>query len=194
MKVVAVTGGIGSGKSTVASFFEELGIPVYIADIEAKKIMKSSKVVKRKLIKLLGEDAYVNDELNKTYIANKIFNNEGMLKQINAIVHKKVALHFNRWLSKQTTAYVIKESAILFENKLENQVDIIITVTASKENKIKRLLLRDNTSLEKIDAIMSNQMSDKEKIKKSHYVIYNNKLEDTKQQVLKTHKAILKLI
>ena len=114
--IVGLTGGIGSGKSTVAKAFKALGVPVYIADIEAKKLMQRSKVIKRQLKALLGEAAYVDDKLNKPYIANIIFNDKDYLEKMNAIVHPKVARHFNKWVAKQDTQYVIKEVAILFEN------------------------------------------------------------------------------
>jgi len=191
MKIVGLTGGIGSGKTTVASMFNDLGIPVYIADEEAKKLMVSSKVIKRKLIGLFGENAYKNNQLNKPFIAEAIFNNKSLLEKMNAIVHPKVANHFKRWMQKQNAPYVIKEAAILFENGGYKQCDFMITVTASKELKIKRLLKRDDTTLEKIEAIMNNQWSDEEKVKCSHYVIVNSELNDTRQQVAKLHQKII---
>ena len=191
MKIVGLTGGIGSGKTTVASMFNDLGIPVYIADEEAKKLMVSSKVIKRKLIGLFGENAYKKDQLNKPFIAEAIFNNKSLLEKMNAIVHPKVANHFKRWMQKQNAPYVIKEAAILFENGGYKQCDFMITVTASKELKIKRLLKRDDTTLEKIEAIMNNQWSDEEKVKCSHYVIVNSELNDTRQQVAKLHQKII---
>tara|TARA_R110000868_G_scaffold67368_1_gene200074 strand:- start:17109 stop:17693 length:585 start_codon:yes stop_codon:yes gene_type:complete len=192
MIIVGLTGGIGSGKTTVAKEFSLLGIPVYIADDEAKKLMKTSKVIKRKLVKLFGHQAYKEDKLNKPYIADTIFNNKDLLEQMNAVIHPKVANHFKKWLLKQQAVYVIKEAAILFENGGYKECDLIITVTAPKELKIKRLLKRDNTNVTKIEAIMENQWHDDEKIKLSNYVINNIDLKSTKQQVLKIHQQILK--
>lgn len=194
MKIVGLTGGIGSGKTTVANMFHALGVPVYIADEEAKKIMVSSKIIKRKLIALFGEDAYINGILNKPFIAKTIFNDKAYLEKMNAIIHPKVGIHFKKWVLKQQSPYVIKEAAILFENGSYKQCDYVITVTAPKELKIKRLLNRDNTTLEKIEAIMKNQWNDEEKTKLSNFVIDNSQLEKTKKQVAKIHKKILENI
>lgn len=194
MIVVGLTGGIGSGKTTVAKQFMVLGIPVYIADEEAKKLMNTSQVIKRKLIQLFGNEAYVNDRLNKPFIANIIFNDKSYLEKMNAIVHPQVATHFKKWVLKQNAPYVIKEVAILFENDGYKQCDYVITVTAPKNIRIERLLERDATTKDKIEAIMKNQWSDEEKIKLSDYVIANIDLENTKRQVHKIHKEILKSI
>ena len=191
MKIVGLTGGIGSGKTTVAAMFANLGVPIYIADDEAKRLIKSSKVIKRKLLKLFGEKAYINGSLNKPFIANAIFNNKVLLEKMNAIIHPKVASHFNKWMRKQTAPYVIKEAAILFENNTYKSFDFIITVTAPKEIKIERLLKRDDTSLKKIDDIMKNQWTDEEKIKYSDFVIVNKSIENTEIQVAKIHAKII---
>lgn len=194
MIVVGLTGGIGSGKTTVANFFKELNVPVYIADDEAKKLMVRSKVIKRKLIALFGDDAYIDNELNKPFIASKIFSDKTYLQQMNAIVHPKVAAHFKRWMKKQKSEYVIKEAAIIFEHNKEADFDFIITVTANLNERINRVIKRDNSSKSKIESIINNQMSDEEKVKRSHFVITNDNLEDTKNQVIKTHQIILKRI
>ncbi len=192
MMIVGLTGGIGSGKTTVAKHFMSLGVPVYIADEEAKKLMNRSKVIKRKLIQLFGEEAYVDRILNKPFLANIIFNDKDSLEKMNAIVHPKVARHFEKWTLKQNTPYVIKEVAILFENGGHKTCDAIITVTSPREIRIERLLKRDNTTLEKIEAIMKNQWTDAEKIKLSDFVIENIELQNTKKQVDEIHKKLLK--
>jgi len=194
MKIVGLTGGIGSGKTTVAKQFLELGIPVYIADDEAKSLMRRSKVIKRKLILLFGEKAYVDGELNRPYLANIIFNDKSYLQKMNAIIHPRVAKHFEKWMQKQMAPYVIKEVAILFENGGDKVCDYVITVTAPIKIRIERLLKRDNTSKNKIEAIMKNQWTDEEKVKHSHFVIDNIELENTKNQVLKINKKILKIL
>lgn len=194
MVVVGLTGGIGSGKTTILKFFESFGIPIYIADDEAKALMNRSKVIKRKLIQLFGESAYINGKLNRTYLASKIFNDKSLLSKMNAIVHPKVASHFNRWLNKQNAPYVIKEAAIIFENNLENQYDYIITVVADEHLRIERVMKRDNASVEKIKSIISNQLPDSEKIKKSDFVITNNDLDSAKAQVTAINQQILQLI
>ena len=192
MMVVGLTGGIGSGKTTIAKWFQSQNIPVYIADKEAKALMNRSKVIKRKLTSLFGEDAYKEGKLNREYLASKIFNDRTLLSKMNAIVHPKIGSHFNRWLKKQDSPYVIKEAAIIFENNLEYQYDYIITVVADKDLRIERVMKRDNASKEKVESIIRNQLSDEEKIKKSHFVINNNKLEEAKEQALSIHQILLK--
>ena len=193
MKVVGLTGGIGSGKTTLLKYFESLNVPTYIADKEAKALMNRSKVIKRKLIELFGEDAYKNNVLNRPYLASKIFTDKTLLKQMNAIVHPKVNTHFKRWLKKQNAPYIIKEVAIIFENNLEYQYDYIITVVADIDKRMQRVLNRDETSREKIKTIMANQLSDEEKMKRCHFVITNNELEMAKDEALKIHQELLKL-
>lgn len=194
MIVVGLTGGIGSGKTTVANFFKELGVPIYIADVEAKKLMNASKVLQKKIKKLFGEKAYLNNELNRPFIASKIFNNEELLQQMNAIVHPKVGKHFKKWVKKQDAPYVIKEAAILFENNSYVQCDFIITVIVDEDIRIKRVIERDNTTKAKVRAIIKNQWKDEDKLKLSDFVIKNNDINDTKKQVLKTHKKLLNSI
>ena len=190
MKIIGLTGGIGSGKTTVANFFKEFDVPLYIADVEAKLLMNRSKVIKRKLCALFGDRAYKKGELNKPYIASKIFNDDALLQQMNAIVHPKVATHFRRWLKKQKAPYVIYESAIIFENGSYDQYDIIITVTASIEERLKRVIKRDDSSKEKVLAIMANQWEDSERVKRSDFIIVNDNLAETKKQVLKIHQKL----
>lgn len=191
-KIVGLTGGIGSGKTTVAKYFSDLGVPVYIADVEAKAIMNRSKIVRRKLIELFGKNAYDGKALNKKFIANKIFSDSSLLQKMNAIVHPKVASHFRRWLNKQVTPYVIKEAAIFFENGSYKTLDFIITVFAPESLRIKRVIERDKSSLKKVKAIIDNQWTDDEKIKLSDFVIENIKLSETKKQVEIIHRKILR--
>ncbi len=192
-KVIGLTGGIGSGKSTVARLFADLGVPIYIADERAKKLMNRSKVIQRELITLFGNQAYANNELNRNFIASKIFNDKALLQKMNAIVHPKVGADFKRWLKRQNAVYVIKEAAIIFEHNQQSQYDYIITVTTPMEERVQRVMKRDNKSKAQILAIIDNQLSDEEKIKNSHFVIVNQKLEDTKTQVEILHDKLLKL-
>ncbi|WP_406684122.1 dephospho-CoA kinase [Seonamhaeicola sp. MEBiC1930] len=191
MIIVGLTGGIGSGKTTVAKQFNDLGIPVYIADVEAKKLMNKSKVIKRKLVQLFGVDAYLDGKLNKPLIANIIFSDKQSLQKMNTIVHPRVSRHFEKWVLKQDAPYVIKEVAILFENGGHKKCDYTITVVAPKKIKIERLLQRDETTKTKIEAVMKNQWQDSEKIKLSDFVIENIELQDTLNQVKKIHKQLL---
>lgn len=192
MIVVGLTGGIGSGKTTIAKCFETYGIPVYIADKEAKDLMNRSKVIQRKLIALFGDDAYKDGRLNRAYLASKIFNDKTLLLKMNAIVHPKVASHFKRWLKKQDAPYIIKEAAIIFENNLEHQYDYIITVVADEQLRIARVMKRDDATRKKVETIISNQLSDEEKIKKSHFVIVNNHLEEATNKAFEIHNILIK--
>lgn len=193
MLKVGLTGGIGSGKTTVAQYFNELGIPIYYADIEAKKLMNSSKIIHRKLTQRFGEEVYKNNQLNKPFLANLIFTNKEHLAYVNSVVHPKVNQHFKRWIKKQHTAYVIQENALLFENNSYLFFDKVITVTAPKEVKINRVIDRDYTTKKQVLERMNNQLSDKEKIAKSDFVITNIDLIETKKQVLKIHQLLNKL-
>ncbi len=194
MTIVGLTGGIGSGKTTVANMFNKLGIPIYIADLEAKKLMNRSKVIKRKLIQLFGTNTYKDGIVNKVFLAEKIFNDKELLDKMNAIVHPKVKAHLKKWIEKQNSQYVIYEAAILFENGGYKKCDYIITVTAPKIVRIQRVIQRDSSTNQKVEAIMDNQWSDAEKIKLSHFVIKNNSLNQTEIQVKNVHQNILELI
>ncbi|NCT19057.1 MAG: dephospho-CoA kinase [Flavobacteriaceae bacterium CG_4_8_14_3_um_filter_34_10] len=192
MKVVCLTGGIGSGKSTIAEMFKELGVSIYIADEEAKKLMQQNASLKQKIQQLLGEEAYKNGILNKKFIASKVFNNSELLQQLNALVHPAVGLHFEQWKRSQSGVYVIKEAAILFENGGYKQCDKTILVIAPVETRIQRVLKREATSKEEILARMQNQWPDERKIKLADIVIDNNQnLENIRIQVLKIHNQLL---
>lgn len=183
MKVIGLTGGIGSGKTTVAKMFIELGIPVYFADIEAKKIMVSSKKVRNNLIAEFGEETYLNSELNKKYLAEIVFNNKERLSAINKIVHPEVDRHFKTWIEDQHAPFVIQENALIFENNKQNDFDKIITVTAPLKDRMQRVKHRDKvTDVQILDRI-KNQLDDEIKIKKSNFVIHNLGLKMTKSQV-----------
>lgn len=191
MKIVGLTGGIGSGKTTVAKLFESLNIPIYVADVEAKLLMNTSKSIKDKLLVLFGEEAYRDNELNRPFIADKIFNDKATLDQMNAIVHPEVRLHFKNWVQQQVAPYVIKEVAIIFEHDQQKEYDFIISVIANEEERLKRVIDRDHSTREKVLAIMKNQTNDADKAKRSDYVIVNNDKSTLKNQVQKIHKSIL---
>lgn len=191
MKVVGLTGGIGSGKTTIAKMFEALGVPVYYADDEAKILMKTSLSIKNKLIQIFGSEAYIQNEVNKEFLANIIFHDKEKLHQINTIVHPEVNTHFKQWVKRQNAKYIIQENAILFESSKQDFFDIIITVTAPIELKISRVIERDSTSMEKILARMNNQLTDDFKISHSDYVIYNIDLQESMSQVNHIHLRIM---
>ncbi|WP_282111763.1 dephospho-CoA kinase [Maribacter stanieri] len=191
MKIIGLTGGIGSGKSTVANMFKELGVPVYNSDERAKYLMNTSLDIKSQLIKLLGEEAYKGDKLNRSFIAEKVFSNTNLLAELNGIVHPIVRNDFIDWTKKQDYSYVIQETALLFENKAQDLYDSIILVTAPKETRIIRVVDRDKSSREQVIARMKNQLDDKTKLNLSNYVIENIDLERTSSNVLQVHASIL---
>jgi len=191
MILVGLTGGIGSGKTTVAQIFNGLGVPVYNADKEAKLLMKNSTELRAKLTDIFGKNAYVDGELNRKFLSERIFANKDLLTKMNSLVHPAVEEHFNNWLQKQNTAYILKEAAIIFEHNKQNEYDFIITVIADKEERIKRTMQRDSRNRESVVNIIDNQLPDSEKIKKSDFVITNHELAQTTKQVAEIHKMLM---
>jgi dephospho-CoA kinase len=189
-KIIGLTGGIGSGKTTVANYIKSQGIPVYIADEKAKKILETKAVVD--LVKAaFGKDIISNDKIDRQKLAKLVFNHPEKLQKLNDIVHPLVKQNFNNWVKKHTNhPFVIKEAAILFESGSYKYCDSIITVTAPLEIRLQRVIDRDKTDKESVLARMKNQWSEEEKIAKSDYIIHNISMEDTKNQVDK----ILKLL
>ncbi len=194
MKVVGLTGGIGSGKSTVLQLFKDLGAAIYIADVEAKHLMNTDKDLVKQVVKLFGEKAYIDNELNKIYIAKIVFNNKEKLTALNNLVHPKVSEHFKKFVDNSIAEIVVYESAILFESGSNVMCDFIITVTANFEEKIKRIIKRDNVSKQQILDRMKHQEDDTFKIKKSNFVIKNNTLSATKLQVSTIYNIIIEQI
>lgn len=192
MNIVGLTGGIGSGKTTVAKMFKELGVPVYNSDKQAKKLMNTSKKLRKSIKALLGNDAYKETKLNKEYIATKIFNNKELLQELNSIVHPAVRGHFKKWAAKKESTYVIQEAAIIFENSMHTFYDKVILVTAPKEVRISRIERRDATSIKQIRARMQNQWSDERKIPLADFIIENNDLVQTQKNVEELHQILLK--
>ena len=190
--IVGLTGGIGSGKTTVAKMFHALGVPVYNSDIEAKKLMVTSEVLKVKIKELLGTESYIDHKLNRTYIADKIFTDPDLLAQLNAIVHPAVRQHFMSWVAQQKAAYIIQETAIIFENDTQNKFDKIILVTAPEKIRIARVTSRDAISTDKVKERIENQWPDQKKAALSDYVINNLELDKTTVLVAEIHKQLLK--
>ncbi|QED36392.1 dephospho-CoA kinase [Antarcticibacterium arcticum] len=192
MKVVGLTGGIGSGKTTVAGFFKELDVPVYIADEAGKNLMVTSQEVKGSIIDLLGAKAYTGGLPDRKYIASKVFSSPEKLEALNRIIHPAVALDFEQWVTTQTFPYIIYEAAILFESGGYKKCDAVILVTAPLEKRIERLRERDQSSLEEIEARMHHQWSDEQKRKLANFEIINSDLSFTKEQVQILHEILLK--
>ncbi|NOT38738.1 MAG: dephospho-CoA kinase [Saprospiraceae bacterium] len=192
---VGLTGGIGSGKSTVAEIFKTLGIPIYNSDKEAKKLIQNSPKLRNSIIELLGEESYTNEELNRKFIAKKVFQNEKLLKQLNAIVHPEVFQDYEKWIHTidKNIPYVIKESALLLDVQKHQAVDHIVLVFTPLLLRIKRIMARDKISHEEVVNRMKNQKSDKEFLEASDYVIVNDELHPLIPQVLEIHKVLTSL-
>jgi len=181
-KIIGLTGGIGSGKTTIANYFHSLGIPVYIADTESKKITDNPGIV-QKIQQTFGNDIFDGTVLNRGKLADLVFNNPAKLKQLNAIIHPVVKEHFQSWLTQHCKyPLIIKEAAILFESGSYKDCDKIITVTAPIETRIKRVLSRDKASREVVLDRINNQWTDEQRIEKSDFVINNTNLENAKLQ------------
>lgn len=192
MMVVGLTGGIGSGKTTIARMFQDLGIPVYISDIEAQKIIETDPVVKRRIIEEFGELAYIDGKYNRRYIADIVFNDKHKLQNLNNIVHPALALHFQRWKDMQKSLYIIKEAAILFESGAYKQCDYIITVTAPEQERICRVVERDQVTEKLVRERMRNQWTDEERIKLSDEVVDNINIQVSLLKVKEIHSKLIK--
>ncbi|HSP11440.1 MAG TPA: dephospho-CoA kinase [Salegentibacter sp.] len=192
MMVVGLTGGIGSGKTTVANFFREIGVPVYIADDAGKRLMLTSEEIKNAVVKLFGEKAYPTIAPDRKYIASRVFNDSAKLEALNKIIHPAVASDFQEWLNRQRAPYIIYEAAILFESGGNKKCDLTILVTAPHDEKLKRLQARDNSKIEEIEARMANQWTDEKKLKLADFQIKNTDLSLTKSQVKELHEILLK--
>tara|TARA_B110001450_G_scaffold158339_1_gene147673 strand:- start:93 stop:671 length:579 start_codon:yes stop_codon:yes gene_type:complete len=190
MKKVAITGGIGSGKTYISKMFAELGVPIYNADQKANYIIKSNIVIKKSLINAFGSNSFINNELNKKHISKIIFNDKSKLRLINSIVHPLVYQDYNNWLLDQKSSYTIYESAIIYQTNTMNKFDKIIGVISDNELKISRLLTRGMKNLS-ITNIMKNQAGDSEIIRISDFLIYNNLNNNLNKDVMIIHSNLL---
>ena len=189
-KVIGLTGGIGSGKTTIANYFAEMGVPVYIADDEAKKVMQSADIIKQ-IKTTFGDSIFENEILNRAKLAEIVFNDADQLAKLNAIVHPAVKKDFELWLSKnENYSYVVYEAAILFESGRYKECDVIITVTAPEEIRIERVVKRDNTTREQVLSRMKMQWNDEKRISLSNFVINNSNLKIAKEEVVKILKIL----
>ncbi|MBL7887986.1 MAG: dephospho-CoA kinase [Bacteroidia bacterium] len=189
---VGITGGIGSGKTTVCKLFELLGVPVYYSDTEAKKLLDEDEVVKQQIVDLFGHD--VIDEsgrVDRKKMAALVFNNKERLEQLNTVVHPAVAQHFEAWYKKQTAVFVLKEAAILFESGAHKQVDKVIVVSAPLDLKVERVMKRDKVAAEEVLKRINSQMVDEEKVKLADHVIYNDEKELLIPQVIAVYQQLI---
>jgi len=188
---LGVTGGIGSGKTSVCRVFGVLGIPVFSADDEAKEVMDIDTSIILRLNTIVGKNLYESGSLDKAELAFLIFNNRSLLEEVNALVHPVVFNRFREWVRKQNAPYVIMEAAILFESGASNIVDRIITVVAPVEERVNRVIHRSSLTREQVMGRMRNQMDDTERIKKSDYVIANSENDMIIPAVLRIHENII---
>lgn len=192
MIVLGITGGIGSGKTTVANLFKDWGIPIFIADKQAKILMNTSPMLREQITAYFGEEAYQDQKLNSAYLAEQVFENPKALQKLNGFVHPAVAEEFELWKSNQKSPLVVYEAAILFENNRQDTCDYTLLVVASKEEKIKRIQQRDKISKAQIEARMANQWSDERKMKLADFVLNNEDLIKTRKNVQKIYKYLKK--
>jgi len=193
MLKIGITGGIGSGKTTVCKIFELLNIPVYYADSRAKLLMVTNNQLITNIKELLGKNSYNTDlSLNREYIAKIIFNDKTKLQGINDLVHPAVKNDFEEWANKQNSPYVIKEAALLFETGSYQDFDYNVLVSAPLELRILRVMKRDNSDKERVLSRVKNQMDDKEKIKLADYIINNDGEHSLIDQIIELHKIFTK--
>ncbi len=194
MKIIGLTGGMGSGKSYVASIFSKKGIPVYNSDIRAKELMVNDSSITESLKNVFGSSVIVENQLNKKLISDSIFNDPTMLEWINNLVHPAVKNDFVNWCILNNTAlFVIKEAAILIESKAYKQCDKIIVVTAPLELRVKRIMDRDNLTKEQVMARIKNQISDEERQKYSSFTVLNDETSPVENQIEEIYQKLLYL-
>ncbi len=191
MLKVGITGGIGSGKTTVCRIFEMLNIPVYYADDRAKWLMQHDPDLKKNIKSMLGEAAYFPDgKLNRKFIGEQVFNNKNLLAQMNKLIHPAVFLDGQQWFDKQTSRYAIKEAALFYETGSYSQMDQMIVVTADREERIRRVMKRDGLTKKAVEARMDKQLPEAEKIEKADFVIYNDGKELLIPRILEIDRLI----
>ena len=189
-KIIGLTGGIGSGKTTVANYFDKIGIPVYIADVEGKKITESPQILET-IKNVFGSAVFDEGKLNRKKLSQIVFNDSKKLQQLNAIIHPEVEKHFIQWVNNHSNfPLVVKETALLFESGSYKKCDFVITVIAPLEERINRVIKRDVVTREEVLKRIENQLSDEYRIKNSDYIIDNTDSETIEGQV----KEILKKI
>jgi dephospho-CoA kinase len=193
MLKIGLTGGIGSGKSTIAKIFEVLGIPVYYADDAAKRLMNEDENLKRSITKYFGEESYINNELSRTFISRQVFNNAEKLAALNSFVHPATIFDGEQWMNKQTTPYAVKEAALIFESNIHQNLDYIIGVSAPYDLRIERTMKRDSVTRDDVIKRMKNQMDENKKIELCDFVIYNDEEQAVLPQTIALHNQLLQI-
>jgi dephospho-CoA kinase len=191
IKKIGITGGIGSGKTTVCKIFEALGIPVYYADEKAKKLMVEDEELIQSIISAFGEDAYIDGILNRPYLANLVFKDNKLLEQLNGIVHPALGKDYEKWhKAQEAVPYTLEEAAILFEMGGHEKVDKVIVVSAPLDLRIKRVMERDGVERQNVLDRVSKQMPEEEKIKRADFVIKNDGNHSLIEQIIDIHRTL----
>jgi dephospho-CoA kinase len=191
--IIGLTGGIGSGKSTVAEIFKHLGVPIFIADLESKHILETDRALQAKLAEILGWELLKNGQVDKLYMAQKIFTDQSLLQAVNALLHPLVGKAFDRWaLLNEQSAYVIREAAILFESNSYQDCEKIIVVTAPRALRIKRVMVRSNLTAEAVEARMAKQWPQEKKDSLADFLVDNSGKQSLIKQVLTIHENIIR--
>lgn len=191
MLKVGITGGIGSGKTTVCQVFETLGIPVLYADRVARYLMENDAILIDGIKHLFGKDIYNGGKIDRQRVGNIVFNKPGILEQLNSLIHPATIRYGRQWMEKQSSPYVIKEAAIFFESGSYKDMNVMIGVSAPQTLRIFRTMGRDSITQEKVLERMANQMDDDEKMKRCDYVIVNDDITPILPQVLRIHEELL---
>tara|TARA_B100001248_G_C27338592_1_gene435089 strand:+ start:272 stop:856 length:585 start_codon:yes stop_codon:yes gene_type:complete len=191
MKIVGLTGRIGSGKSTILKVFDSLGVPCYDSDIQAKKLMEEDEELISKIKGLFGDDIYNGLEFNRSLLADLVFSDKKKLDDLNALVHPAVNKDFHMFIGQQNAPYIIKEAAILFETGAVDDCDVVILVTAPERLRIDRVQSRDKLTEEQIKSRMSHQWSDNKKIPMSDFVIKNIEWDKTLKIIHEIHLELI---
>lgn len=190
---IGLTGGIGSGKTTVAQIFNVLGIPVYSSDDAAKRLMNEDEDLKKKIIESFGKESYQNGELNRKYVANEAFSDPEKIKLLNSMVHPATIKDASAWMEKQNAPYVIKEAALIFESGSDQFLDYVIGVKSPLNLRIERTMKRNNVTAEEVASRMKLQMDEVEKMNHCDFIIVNDEKEMLIPQVLSLHQKFLEV-
>ena len=188
---IGLTGGIGSGKTTVAKIFETLGIPVYYADDAAKRIMNEDAALREAIQQNFGEESYTNKTLNRSYLASVVFGSAEKLALLNKLVHPLTIADSEAWMQLQTGPYAIKEAALIFESDVWKDLDKVIGVSSPIELRLQRTMERDGANREAVQARISKQMDEDEKMKRCDFVLYNDETQLLIPQVLALHEKLI---
>jgi dephospho-CoA kinase len=191
MLKAGITGGIGSGKTTVCQVFETLGIPVFYADLAARQLMQNDPDLKKGIIALFGDESYTDGALNRMYIGSKVFGDPQKLTQLNALTHPAVIRYGQWWMAKQKSPYVLKEAALFFESGSDKDMDVMIGVSAPLPLRMSRIRVREKLTEEQVQERIARQMDEAEKMSRCDYILVNDDRQPVIDQVLSLHHQLL---